>query len=148
MLEIDKYFLDTMRNDSGLSVLIGADVSDDRMYSWDYPSVIEFNDSYKAAIFYKDNQNPRPEMHSYPSQRGNIYYYFSVVSRDKSLTKEVAEYIINMFENCGVFNTENWRIGNIIMNGNSEGSNEGTPTNPLHKRNISFLLKEVFKRNS
>lgn len=147
MLEISKYFLDEMKADASLNILTGADAIDTRIYSFNPPFNIVFSSTYKAAIFYKDNQNPRPTEHSYPSQRGNIYYYFSVESPNKNLTKQIAEYLISKFENKG-FSTTNWRIGIVVMNGSSEGAIEGTGTTPVYKQNISFLLKEVFKRTN
>lgn len=147
MLEITKWFIDQLKADSTLSGMLGANAQDNRIYSWDFPTTITYSASLKAAIFYKENQNPRPFMHSYPSQRGNIYYYFSIVSPNKTLANQIVEYLVSKFENRGIFNTTSWRIGNIIMNGSAEGVNEGTPTNPLYKRNLSFLLAEIFRRN-
>lgn len=145
MLEITKYFIDAMKNDNGLSTLLGSDANDPRIYSFNPPFIINFSPTYKAAIFYKDNQNPRPTEYSYPSQKGNIYYYFSIESPNKNLAKQIGEYLVSKFENKP-FVTTNWRIGNVIMNGTSEGIVDGTGTTPVHKQNLSFLLKEVFKR--
>ena len=147
MLEISKYFIDQMKADASLSTLIGSDASDSRIYSFNPSFKVIFSSEKKAAIFYKENQNPRPTMFSYPSQRGNLYYYFSVESPNKNLTKQIGEYLIAKFENKG-FSTTNWRIGITIMNGNSEGAVGGTDVTPVYKQNISFLLKEVFKRTN
>lgn len=147
MLEISKYFIDEMKADVSLSALTGADVSDSRIYSVNPPFTITFSTIKRAAIFYKDNQNPRPTEYSYPSQRGNIYYYFSIESPNKNLSKQIVEHLIDKFENKG-FSTTNWRIGIVVMNGTSEGSLEGTGTTPIYKQNLSFLLKEVFKRTN
>jgi hypothetical protein len=147
MLELNKYFIDAMKADSGLNALTGGDSTDYRIYQFNPPFTITFSSIKRAAIFYRDNQNPRPTLHSYPSQRGNIYLYFSVESPNKTLTQQVAEYIINKFENKG-FYTTNWRVLNVIMNGSSDGEFAGTPTTPVYKRNISFLLLNVFDRSS
>jgi hypothetical protein len=145
MLEISKYFLNQMKNDGSLSTLLGSDANDSRIYSWNPPFTIKFSSTYKAAIFYKDNQNPRPTEHSYPSQKGNIYYYISIESPNKNTAKQIGEYLVTLFENKP-FSTDNWKIGNVIMNGTSEGVIEGTGNTPVYKQNLSFLLKEVFKR--
>lgn len=147
MLEISKYFIDAMKIDVSLTALTGADVTDSRIYSFNPAFTVVFSPTYKAAIFYKDNQNPRPTEHSYPSQRGNIYYYFSIESPNKNLAKQIEEYLVTKFENKA-FVTTNWRIGNVVMNGTSEGVINGTGTTPIHKQNLSFLLKEVFKRTN
>lgn len=147
MLEISKYFVDEMKADVSLSALTGADASDTRIYSFNPPFPITFSSIYKVAIFYKDNQNPRPTEYSYPSQRGNIYYYLSIESPNKNLAKQVGEYLISKFENKG-FSTTNWRIGIVVMNGTSEGVIDGTGTTPIYKQNLSFLLKEIFKRTN
>jgi hypothetical protein len=146
MLEISKYFLDELKDDGNLSNLLGSDANDSRIYSWNPPFDIVFSNSKKAIILYRYNQNPRPTEYSYPSQRGNIYFYFSIESPDKYLTKQIGEYVISMFENSG-FSTTNWKIGNVVMNGSSEGTIGGTGSIPIYKHNISLLLKEVFKRN-
>lgn len=147
MLEISKYFVDTMKADTSLTALTGADITDYRIYSFDSAFTITFSNTKKAAIFYKDNQNPRPTEHSYPSQKGNIYYYLSIESPNKNLAKQIGEYLVSLFENKG-FSTTNWRIGNVVMNGTSEGVVDGTGTTPVHKQNLSFLLKEIFKRTN
>ena len=139
--------IDQMKNSNTLSGLTGGNSSDPRIYSWNPPFVIKFSPSYPAAIFYKDNQNPRPTEYSYPSQKGNIYYYLSIESPDKNLTKQIGEYLVSLFENKP-FSTTNWKIGNVIMNGTSEGIIGGTSSTPVYKQNISFLFKEIFKRGS
>lgn len=147
MLEISKYFVDTMKADVSLNILLGSDASDSRIYSFDPPFTVTFSPTKKAAIFYKNNQNPRPTEHSYPSQKGNIYYYFSIESPNKNLAKQIGEYLIDLFGDKQ-FSTTNWRIGMTVMNGTSEGVVDGTGTTPVHKQNLSFLLKEIFKRTN
>lgn len=147
MLEISKYIIDLMKNDASLSALTGGNANDPRIYSWNPPFVITFSSTYPAAIFYKDNQNPRPTEFSYPSQKGNIYYYLAVESPNKTLAKQIQEYLVSLLENRS-FSTTNWRIGNILMNGTSEGVVGGTGTTPVHKQNISFLLFPIFKRTN
>jgi hypothetical protein len=147
MLEISKYFVDQMKDDNTLSTLLGSDDNDSRIYSYDPPFTITFSPTYKAAIFYQDNQNPRPTEYSYPSQRGNIYYYLSIESPNKNLAKQIGEYLVSMFENKG-FVTTNWRVCIVVMNGTSEGVVGGTTITPIYKQNLSFLLKEVLKRTN
>jgi hypothetical protein len=145
MLEISDYILDELKDDATLITLLGADSNDSRIYSWNPPFNIIFSPIRKAAIFYRYNQNPRPTEYSYPSQKGNIYFYFSVESPDKTLTKQIGEEIVSLFESKP-FSTNNWKIGNVIMNGSSEGVIGGTGSIPIHKQNVSLLLKDIFKR--
>jgi hypothetical protein len=147
MLEISKYLLDSIKADNSLKTLLGADSSDERTYSWNPPFQILFSSTYKAAIFYRDSQNPRPTLNSYPSQKGNIYYYFSIESPNKNLVNQIAEYLISKFDNKP-FVTTNWRIGSLILNQSAEGVIGGTATTPIYKRNLSFLMGNIFKRTN
>lgn len=145
MLEISTYFITQMKADVTLSALTGGDSSDSRIYSWNPPFAIKFSPTYPAAIFYRDTQNPRPPNYSYPSQKGNLYYYFAIESPNKTLAKQISEYIITLFENKSI-TTTNWKVGIVVMNGSSEGVIGGTGATPIHKQSLSFQLKEVFKR--
>jgi hypothetical protein len=145
MLEIDKYVVDKIKNDATISGYTGKDANDSRVYTY-RPSVdVIFSPKYPAAIFYRDNQNPQPKEYSYPSQVGDIYYYFQVVSDNKTLTKQIGERLVSIFKDISI-TTTNWRVLIVKSNGNSEGVPEGTPTKPLYVRNVSFLLREVFER--
>lgn len=145
MLEIDKYIMDAIKGDATISGYTGKTSSDPRVYSWMPSQDVIFSSTYPAAIFYRDNQNPHPIEYSYPSQIGNIYYYFQIVSNSKTLTKQIAERLITLFKDTSV-TTTNFRVLIIKQNGNSEGITEGTATKPLYVRNVSLLLKEVFER--
>lgn len=145
MLEISTYFVTQLKADIGLSALTGGDSSDSRIYSYNPPFPIKFSSTYPAAIFYRTRQNARPESYSYPSQKGNLRYYFSVESPNKTLAKQIAEYIITLFENKSIITT-NWKVGVVVMAGSSEGMIGGTSSTPIHKQSVSFQLKEVFKR--
>lgn len=145
MLEIDKYMMDAIKADATISGYTGKTASDSRVYSWKPSKDVVFSTTYPAAIFYKDNQNPQPSEYSYPYQVGNVYYYFQIVSNNKTLTKQIAERLNTLFKDTSI-TTTNFRVLTVKPNGNAEGADEGTPTNPLYVRNVSFLLKEVFER--
>jgi len=161
--EITDFVLDIIKANAPISALLGTvnplpeddpeydplwSPDDPRIYQWEPPDEIEFSEEKKAAIFYRHNQNPNPVLSSYPAQKGNIYFYFQCVSYDKTIALDLAEKISNLIaptENLG-FSTTNWRIGYVMMNGNSDGRNEGTVKFPLYTRNLSLLFEGVFAR--
>lgn len=148
MLEISDYLIGVIETDVTLKGYLGGTADDSRVYPWDTPYQIIYSDSLKAALFWRNNQNPVPVNFSYPAQIGNFYYYFQVVSSDKSLANQIEERLIALLApvtNSG-FKTTHYRVGFVLNNGVGEGSNEGTTKAPLYSRVISLMLKEVFTR--
>lgn len=147
MLEISKYMMDTLKNDATITGYTGKTVSDTRIYTWNPPIDIVFSSTYPAAIFYRERQDMRPSRFTYPAQKGDIYYYFQVVSTNKTLTKQIAERMITLFDELSI-TTTNWRVGIVKLNSSADGNIEGTATKPLYTQNISFYLKEVLRRDT
>lgn len=143
MLELDKYFVDALKADATITSYTGKVATDSRIFTWNPSFDVEFSTSKPAAIFYSDNENMRGSVASYPTQKGNINYFFQIVSIDKTKAKQIAERIIILFEEKG-FTTTHWKVGIVKKITNKDGVNEGTPTKPLHSRIVSFILKEVF----
>ena len=147
-LEICEEVIKTMKEDSAIQAYTGYTVNDPRIYSWNPMFNIIFATERPVAIFHRYSQapDPNPERSSFPTQKGNIYFYFQVKSPDKTLAMRCAERIKNLFRNQPL-NSDNYKIGIIRSNGNNDGTTEGTPTRPIYVRNINLLLKEIFKKH-
>lgn len=147
-LEICEQIVKTIKEDGAIQTYTGYTVSDPRIYSWNPMFNIIYATERPVAIFHRYNQSPdpNPNKSSYPTQKGNIYFYFQVKSPDKTLATRCAERIENLF--CGQpLSSDNYRIGIIKSNGNNDGATEGTSTRPIYVRNCNLLLKEIFKKH-
>jgi len=147
MQEIIEYILDKMRDDSVLPTMLGSSEADDRIYGWNPPFDILYSDSEKAAIFYKESQDPRGNEFSFPSQKGNIKFILQVVSPDKTLVIEIYDYLDTLFCDpySNSFETDNWRV--LVTKNDGYSSGEiGNPGKILHVGNFFLSLEEIFKR--
>lgn len=148
MLEITKYILDQLRADSILMDHLGGTETDSRIYSWEPPFDIIYDSNKEAALFYKDEQFSKDKHFSFPSQKGNINYYFQCVSPNKTLSQLVIERIEEILcdEYYSGFETTNWKVLLVKNNGTSDGEIVGNTGKILYVRNIIINLKEVFRR--
>jgi len=145
MLEISEYLLNILKYDATITSLTGATATDTRIYSWKPAVDILFSSTLKAAIFYTSFQDKRPFSWSYPSQIGNITYFFQSSSLSKLILQQVIEQINILFDNY-FFSTENYNILSMMCSGKKEGPLEGTATRRIYGETISFLLRDICSR--
>lgn len=147
MLEIEKAVYDFVINDSTFISLTGATSSDPRMYAW-YPSgdVVFTEGSQEAALVYRHSINARG-FWSYPNQLPDFNFFFRVLSIDQTKIGQVAERLIEIFdETYDKIVTTNFLVKKISLTGSFEGQNEGAPTKPVFTRNQTFRFSNVFRR--
>ena len=145
MLEISEYLLNILKYDATITSLTGAISSDYRIYSWKPAFDIIFSSTKEAAIFYSSFQDKRKHDWSYPSQIGDITYFFQSSSLNKTTAQQVIERINDLFDNYS-FSTTNYNILSMMCNGKKEGPLEGTATRRIYGETISFLLRDICSR--
>lgn len=146
MLEIDKYLIDLIVNDTNISTLLGSTTEDNRIYIWNPDTKITYSPTNKSALFYSNSQIQRTlEYYAYPSQVGDIIYRFYVNSLDYVTNETLSEYLIKLLSDIAI-ETTNYRILKILLISNNYLGNIGTDTFIIYNRQISFLLHEVFDK--
>lgn len=145
-LEICDKVLDTIKSDGAISSYTGYSVNDSRIYSWNPMFNITFSPTQKAAILFRYAQSPDPMEKSYPTQRGDVYFYFQIKSPDRTLAARIGERIENMFRDKPL-QSDNYKALVVFPNGNNDGDAEGTVTRPVYVRNVNLIFKQIFKLN-
>lgn len=148
MEEIIEYMINLLGINSSVTTYLGSDSDDSRIYQYEIPDRINFSSTQKSALFYKVSQSPLPNKFTYPIQHGNINFHIQVLSIDKSDLIKLSEIIIEALAAVDAFGfeTDNWKVGYVRMNGAYDGPNEGTPKLPLYVKNLSFSLEGVYEQ--
>jgi hypothetical protein len=148
MIEIDEYIVSTITEDATMISLMGIDANDQRVYAW-YPSFdVVYTAVYHAALIYRKASGSRPgEFYSYPSQIPNINYHFRVLSKSQLVLGQVAERLIDLFDEKYNVLLTNFGIKKISVIGNSDAPTEGDAGNPIYVKTVSFSFSNVVKRS-
>ena len=147
MIEIDEYVVDTVTNDSTMINLLGVSADDNRIYAW-YPAHdVTYSDSEPAAIVFRDSLGSRSgSNYSYPSQIPNINYFFRCLSIDQLVLGQVAERLLDLFDEKYNVLLDNFGIKKMAIAGSSAGPTEGDVGNPIYVRMVSFNFSNVVRR--
>lgn len=146
MLELDSLVVSRITGDASLISLMGITASDDRVYAW-YPAtdIIYTLGSTEVSIIYRNSMGGRPFEWSYPSQIPNMSYFFRVLSISQLKLRQVSERLIELFDKTSMEST-NWSVKWIELNGYADGMYEGSPTQPIMSKNVTFAFTTVVKR--
>jgi hypothetical protein len=145
MIEIDKYLVGTIVDDTTLVTLMNITESDNRVYAW-YPT---FNPSFSETdcyIVYRKTMSGRGFNWSYPSQMPNITYHLRILSIDQLVLGQVTERLINLFDEQYNVELTSYGIKKISIAGVSDGPTEGDAGNPIYVKLVSFSFGTVVKR--
>lgn len=146
MLELDQLVVDRITTDAQLISLMGITAEDDRVYAW-YPisDIIYTLGSAEVAIIYRNSFGGRPFNWSYPTQVPNIQYFFRVLSISQLKLRQTAERLIELFDKTSM-ESINWAVKWIEQTGCADGIYEGSPTQPILSKNVTFAFNVVVKR--
>lgn len=146
MIETDRYLVQTIINDATLIGLMGISGSDKRIYAW-YPTFdIVYESSYPCAIVYRKAIRGRAGNWSYPNQYPDMSYYLRTLSIDQTVLGQVAERLIDLFDEKYKEYTTSWIIGKIEINSVLDAPTEGDAGNPIFVKVVSFSFSNFFKR--
>lgn len=147
MIEIDEYVVNKITGDATMISLMGIDVNDNRVYAW-YPSFdVVYTATYLAALIFRKASGSRSGgLYSYPSQIPNISYHFRVLSKSQLVLGQVAERLIDLFDEQYNVLLTNFGIKKISVIGNSDAPTEGDAGNPIYVKTVSFSFSTVVKR--
>jgi len=146
MLEIYAEIVDIMVNDAALQSLTGYTTNDTRIYAWNPSEDVVYSTSKKAAIFYRIAFGKRPGRWSYPMQFVNGTLFFKVNSISQMATDQIGERLSSLFDQKTI-ETTNWRIGTCEQLSYNDALPEGSPSNTQWSKMVSFMLRNVLKRN-
>lgn len=146
MLELDALVASRIVTDATMITLMNITASDDRVYAW-YPATdIEYTIGVsEVAIIYRNSMGTRPWAWSYPSQIPDISYFFRVLSISQLKVRQVSERLIELFDKTSM-ESVHWLVKWIELNGYADGLYEGSPTQPIVSKNITFGFKIVVSR--
>lgn len=146
MLELDQLVVSRINDDTTVSTLLGGTEEDNRIYAW-YPATdISYTIGVaETAIIYRNSLGGRPFNWSYPSQIGNILYFFRVLSISQLNVRLCAERLIELFDQTSI-ESDNWNAKYIELNSYTDGMYEGSPTHPIISKNVTFDFKVVVNK--
>lgn len=146
MIETDEYLVQKIINDASLISLMGISGSDQRTYAW-YPTFdIVYETNYPCAIVYRKSVRGRGGAWSYPNQYPDIGYYLRTLSINQLVLGQVAERLIELFDETYKDYTTSWIIGKISINSVVDAPTEGDAGNPIFVKVVSFSFSNFFKR--
>jgi len=147
MIEIDEYVVTTITEDSTMITLMGISANDNRVFAW-YPSfdIVYSSNSPAAIVFRKSSGSRTGANYSYPSQIPNINYFFRVLSINQLVLGQVAERLMDLFDEKYNVTLTNLGIKKIGMIGNSDAPTEGDAGNPIYVKMVSFSFSTVVRR--
>jgi len=146
MIETDEYLVQKIIADSTLISLMGITGSDKRIYAW-YPTFdIVYKSSYPCAIVYRKSVRGRGGDWSFPYQYPDMAYYLRTLSIDQLVLGQVAERLIELFDESYKEYTTSWIIGKIEINSIVDAPTEGDAGNPIFVKVVSFSFSNFFKR--
>jgi hypothetical protein len=146
MLELDSLVVAQIVNDAQMISLMGITVDDDRVYAW-YPTsdIVYTINQAEVAIIYRNSFGSRPASWSYPTQFPNLQYFFRVLSISQLKLRQTTERLIELFDKTAMQST-NWAVKWIEVIGAADGMYEGSPTQPILSKNVTFAFNVVVKR--
>ena len=145
MIEIDAAVTTRITTDNTLKGYLGATAGDTRLYSWYPVRDIVYTSSTPAAIIYGNNMGGRSHLWSFPDQIPNAIYFFRVLSIGKLKLENISERLIALFDKTSI-TTTHFSVKWIVIAGCTDGANEGSVTNPIFVKNVSFSFSNVFRR--
>jgi len=147
MIDIDTYIVSTVINDATMISLLGITATDNRIFAW-YPTHdIVYNDVSPAVMVFRKGSGGRPGAYfSYPSQIPSINYFFRCLSIDQLVLGQVAERLLDLFDEKYNVTLTNFGIKKIGVIGNSDAPTEGDVGNPLYVKVVSFSFTNIVKR--
>lgn len=147
MIETDEYLVQKIINDTSLISLMGITVNDKRIYAW-YPTFdLVYESSFPCAIVYRKSVRGRAGGNwSYPNQYPDMGYYLRTLSINQLVLGQVAERLIELFDETYKANTLSWIIGKIEINSVVDAPTEGDAGNPIFVKVVSFSFSNFFKR--
>lgn len=146
MIETDEYLVQKVIADASLISLMGISGSDQRIYAW-YPTFdVVYETSYPCAIVYRKSIRGRGGDWSYPNQYPDIGYYLRTLSINQLVLGQVAERLIELFDETYKDYTTSWIIGKITINSVVDAPTEGDAGNPIFVKVVSFSFSNIFKR--
>ena len=147
MIEIDEYVVSTVIGDATMITLMGITGTDNRIFAW-YPTHdIVYGNTNPAAIVYRKSSGGRTgDNYSYPSQIPNINYFFRCLSIDQLVLGQVAERLMDLFDEKYNVLLTNLGIKKIGIMGNSDAPTEGDVGNPIYVKMVSFSFTNVVRR--
>ena len=146
MLELDALTVSRITGDATMISIMGITSGDDRVYAW-YPAedityTINVNE---VAIIYRNSLGKRPFRWSYPSQIPDITYFFRVLSISQLKLRQASERLIELFDKTSM-DSDNWSAKWIELTGYADGMNEGSPSQPIVSKNVTFAFSIVVKK--
>jgi hypothetical protein len=146
MIETDEYLVQKIINDASLISLMGISVNDKRIYAW-YPTFdIVYESSYPCAIVYRKSLRGKGGSWSYPNQYPDMGYYLRTLSINQLVLGQVAERLIELFDETYKAKTISWIIGKIEINSVVDAPTEGDAGNPIFVKVVSFSFSNFFKK--
>jgi hypothetical protein len=145
MYQLKDKIYETVINDSELISLLNITEEETRVATT-YPSDdILYNDITPALLIYGMVITRRSHQWSYPNQTGNAFLYFRINSIDKMVMENIAERLIVLFDKSAV-ESDNWIAKTSMLNGSTEKSPEGSPSQPIYILDVSFRLSNIFSK--
>ena len=147
MIEIDEYIVSTVIGDATMISLMGITGIDNRIFAW-YPTHdIIYNDIKPAALIFRSSSGSRPGgNYSYPSQIPNINYFFRAMSLDQLVLGQVAERLMDLFDEKYNVLLTNLGIKKMGIIGRTDVPTEGDAGNPIYVKTVSFSFTNVVRR--
>ena len=146
MIETDRYLVQKVITDATLISLMGITAGDKRIYAW-YPTFdITYENSFPCAIVYRKSLRGKGGEWSYPNQYPSMSYYLRTLSINQTVLGQVAERLIDLFDETYKDYTASWIIGKIEIGSVVDAPTEGDAGNPIFVKVVSFSFSHVFKR--
>jgi hypothetical protein len=147
-LSLEKAIVDLFKANSSWLSVSGGTIADPRIYAWSPAGDIVFTPgSIDVAVIYRTSVTGRPGRWSYPFQIPDMQLFFRLISIDQFKLGTATEILIGQnFLDQESIETNDVSVKTINLLSVNDGLNEGAPTQPIHTRNFSFRLSNVFIR--
>jgi len=141
---LDAAIVDRIATDVGIISLAPLD-SGVKIYSFFPATDIEYTPDEPASIIYDSKFTGRPLKWSYPKQYSDFLLFIRVQSIDQLILNQIVETINVLFDKTSI-TTDNWSIKWIEINAILTIPNEGSESNTIWGKDISFKFTNVFER--
>ena len=145
MFELKEPIYSTVTTDATIISLMGITSGDLRMYSLNPPEDVIYSDAVPAAITYFLKIGRRPNNYSYPSQEGNAFLFFRILSIDNLIAENIADRLKVLFDKMTI-ESDNYVVKTVMLNDMTPSDSEGSPTKPVFIINVSFRLTNVLAK--
>lgn len=147
-LSLEKSIVDLFKGNGNWLSISGGTATDPRIYAWSPAGDIVFTaGSVDVAIIYRFSITGRPGRWSYPLQIPDMQLLFRLLSIDQLKLGAATEILIGPnFLDQETIENDDVSVKTINLLSANDGLNEGAPTQPVHVRNFSFRLTNVFFR--